>query len=61
MAHPIEPTPPLFGQDARNLLESLKNVAPIEEIARRKETAKQYFADMAARNAIHTHKILKQQ
>ena len=36
MAKPIEATPPLFGDDARRLLESLKDCASPEEIERRR-------------------------
>src|SRR5689334_13280260 len=47
MAKPIEPTPVLYDEDARRALESLKNVAPADELARRREAA-QAFAKRIA-------------
>jgi hypothetical protein len=46
MARPIEPTPPLTGEDAEQLLVSLEEVASEEEMARRVEEAKKYLAEM---------------
>lgn len=44
MAKPIEATPTLYGDDAVRLLESLPNVAPPEEIARRRAIARERLA-----------------
>lgn len=44
MAKPIEATPPLFGEDARRLLESLKDCASLDEIARRWEESRARLA-----------------
>lgn len=44
MAKPIEATPPLYGEDARRLLEALKECAPPDEIARRRAEARQMLA-----------------
>ncbi len=44
MAKPIEPTKPLTGQDAQNLLTSLKTSAPAEEMARREQAAAEYLS-----------------
>lgn len=44
MAKPIEPTKPLTGQDAQNLLTSLKTSATAEEIARRERAATEYLS-----------------
>jgi len=59
MALPIEPTPPVTGQDAVRLLESLKNLASDEEIQRRQKAAKRSLALMRERSAKHFHEILK--
>lgn len=53
MARPIEPTDPLFGQDAVRLLEDLKNRASDEEIYRRCQSAKK--ALLAMRKASKEH------
>lgn len=45
MAKPIEATPPLYGDDARRLLESLRDCAPPDEIARRRAEARQLLSD----------------
>lgn len=45
MAKPIEATPPLYGEDARRLLESLRECAPPDEIARRRAEAHQLLAE----------------
>lgn len=44
MAKPIEATPTLHGEDAVRLLESLPNVAPPEEIARRRAISRERLA-----------------
>lgn len=44
MAKPIEATPPLFGEDARRLLESLKECASPEEIERRRARSRERLA-----------------
>lgn len=44
MAKPIEATPPLFGEDARRLLESLEDCASPEEISRRREESRARLA-----------------
>lgn len=44
MAKPIEATPTLYGDDARRLLESLANVAPPEEIERRRAISRERLA-----------------
>jgi hypothetical protein len=41
MAKPIEATPPLYGEDARRLLESLKECASPEEIAPRRAESRE--------------------
>ena len=41
MAKPIEATPPLYGEDARLLIESLKECASAEEIARRRAESRE--------------------
>ncbi|TKC95157.1 hypothetical protein E8A74_47520 [Polyangium fumosum] len=46
MARPIEPTPPLSGEDAEELLASLEKVASPEEVEKRLEAAKRYLADV---------------
>lgn len=46
MASPIEPTPPIIGDDADRLLEQLADVAPAEEIERRKEEARRFLAEV---------------
>lgn len=43
-ALPVEATPFLYGSDARKLLDSLRECAPPEEIARRREEARQILA-----------------
>jgi hypothetical protein len=49
VARPIEPTPPIVGQDALRLLESLEeNVCSPEEMARRVADAKKYLEHMAS-------------
>ena len=50
MARPIEPTPPVKGQDAVDLLESLEDVASPEEMAARREASRRrlYGAHRAA-------------
>ncbi len=47
MASPIESTPPVDGEDAERLLEQLANVASPEEIARRKEEARRFLAEVS--------------
>jgi hypothetical protein len=46
MARPIEPTPTLEGEDAERLLESLEHTASPEEIARRRERARAFVAEV---------------
>jgi hypothetical protein len=41
MAKPIEATPPLYGEDARLLIESLKECVSPEEIARRRAESRE--------------------
>lgn len=48
MARPIEPTPPLVGEDAERLLTALEQVAPPDEIARRIEEAKRFLAEVTS-------------
>lgn len=59
MARPIEPTPPVTGQDAIRLVESLRNRASNEEIQDLRKSTQQYFQRMEERNAKHRHQILK--
>jgi hypothetical protein len=47
MARPIEPTPPLVGADADQLLDELERVAPAEEVARRREAARRFLAQVS--------------
>jgi hypothetical protein len=47
MARPIEPTPPLVGADADRLLDELERVAPAEEVARRREAARRFLAQVS--------------
>lgn len=61
MARPIEPTPPVIGQDALQLLESLKNRASDEEVQSLYQSTQQYFKQMEERNAEHRHEILKKE
>lgn len=46
MARPIEPTPPIVGEDAERLLAQLEQVAPPEEVARRIEEAERFLAEV---------------
>lgn len=46
MARPIEPTPPLEGDDALRLLKELADVAPLEVIEARRTQAQVQLADM---------------
>ena len=48
MARPIEPTPPLEGQDAERLLASLKTGASDAEMARRAQSARERIDRMTA-------------
>lgn len=50
MSSPIEPTPPLTGPDADRLLESLKRVAAPEVIARRREDARRFLAQVSSQD-----------
>ncbi len=47
MARPIEPTPPLEGEDAERRLSSLKVTASPEAIARRRKMGEKFLADVA--------------
>lgn len=47
MARPIEPTPTLVGADAERLLDELERVAPPDEIARRREAARRFLAQVS--------------
>lgn len=46
MARPIEATPHLTGTDAASLRASLENVAPREEISRRRELAAAFLSQV---------------
>ncbi len=46
MARPIEATPPLYGEDAEELLASLEKTASREEIERRQKWARSFLADV---------------
>lgn len=46
MARPIEPTPPLTGEDAERLLADLMHTCSVEEAQRRIDMAKQKLAIM---------------
>ncbi len=46
MARPIQPTPPLDGDDAEALLRDLENVCSPEEMKRRAEWARRELAEM---------------
>jgi hypothetical protein len=48
MARPIEPTPPITGEDADRLAEQLEKVPPPEELARRIEEAKRFLEQVTA-------------
>jgi hypothetical protein len=48
MARPIEPTPPVTGEDAERLLEQLEKVPPPEELARRIAEARKFVADVTS-------------
>lgn len=48
VASQIEPTSPITGDDADRLLEQLADVAPPEEIERRKEEARRFLAEVTA-------------
>lgn len=43
MARPINPTPPIEGDDAERLLEELEKTAPPDEISRRRKNAERYL------------------
>lgn len=57
MARPIEPTDPIFGQDAVRLLESLKDRASDEEIYRRCKSAKKALHAMKIASDEHMKKF----
>ncbi len=46
MAKPIQPTPPLEGEDAERLLRDLENVCTTEEAARRVEWARRQLGEL---------------
>ena len=46
MARPIEPTPPLVGEDAARLLAQIAVVATPKEVARRREAARLRLAQV---------------
>lgn len=49
MARPIEPTPPIVGDDADRLLEQLADVASPEEIERRREEGRRFLEEVTRR------------
>ncbi len=58
MARPIEPTYPIFGQDAVRLLESLKDRASDEEIRRRCKAAKKALRAMKKASKEYTKQYM---
>jgi len=54
MAKPIALTPTLYGDDARRVLDSLKNVASADVIARRRVAARKFAEEVSAPYAAST-------
>jgi hypothetical protein len=52
MARPIEPTPPLTGEDATKLLESLDRGAPESEMRVRERRAQDVMKQLADKRGI---------
>jgi hypothetical protein len=59
MAIPIEPTDPIFGEDAIRLLESLKDRASDEEIRRRCKSAKRALRAMKKASNAYIKNFIK--
>lgn len=59
MARPIEPTPPVTGQDAERLLESLDTGASPAEMRERADRAQRVLASMATGSGLFSVELKK--